>query len=331
MNRRIVSVLAVGLVCVVAVSAGADELRNVKVGQPVPAFEVAGLDGKPVTTADYAGKVLLILYVSAEQRQSETALESAHITVSRIGSTDLKLIYMSPNTDRAEYFRRLRDRLTAHEPFGLDEGRRVYGELGLIVFPTTIVADKAGKLRHVISGWTRDYEFQLDLYARHALGEFDDAELQKRLQQGPLVKDEARDKANRHRAAAEILRQKGLAASAVKELEKAIAIDPTCVDAVLELADIHVAEGKLDEAQRSVDDLLKRMPEARGTELILGLIRLRKGDYDKAEKLLTDALVLNPDPVRTHYYLGQLYEARGDCPKAMEHYREAIKRMLKDE
>ncbi len=46
--------------------------------------------------------------------------------------------------------------------------------------------------------------------------------------------------------------------------------------------------------------------------------------------LLTAALVMNPDPVRANYYLGQLYEQKGDHKRAMEHYREALKRIMKE-
>src|SRR3972149_6824842 len=114
----------------------------------------------------------------------------------------------------------------AHEPFALAPARSYYGTLGLIAFPTTIVASKDGKLLQVIAGWSRDYEHQLALYCRHALGEFDGPELAKRLATRPAMQNEARDKAECHRSMAAILRQKGMPDGAIQELEHALAADP---------------------------------------------------------------------------------------------------------
>ncbi len=317
-------------VCIKTSVGLADELRNVKAGEPIPAFAVEGLDGKAIAARDFHGKVLAILYVSAQQRQSEAAIKTAHEVTSKIGSKDLALVYMSPNTDKEDYFRKLRDRLLAHEPFGLDKDRKIYGQFGLIVFPTTVIVDKEGKLLHVVAGWTRDYGFELDLYCRHALGEISDARLAERMSQGPVKKDQARDKANRHRAAAAILRKKGMLDSAVTELKRAMKIDPESVDAVLELADIYIQRDDLDQAQSTVDALVSQKPNARGLELVYGHIALKRGNLEGAQRFLEQALVLNPDPVRTHYYLAQVFEKKGEVAKAMEHYKKALKRVLNE-
>ena len=331
MKRR--PVLRCAVACFVlagAVGAPADQLRNVQPGQPLPPLEAAGLDGKPIRSADFTGKATVLVYLSARQRQSEETLASAHRVISNLGKSDLKLIYLSADTDQADYFRQLRDRVMAHEPFVLDDGRAYYGKLGLIVFPTTIIADREGKLRHVLASWTRDYEKQLEACSRHALGEFDEAELQKRLAAKAEEKDEARARAERHRAVAAVLRGKGLLDDAAQEFQQALAADPNYAEAGVDLADLLVAQGKLDDAESRLNEILARDPTARGARLTLGLVKLRRDQLDEAEKLLKDALLMNPDPVRAHYYLGQLYERKGDAQSAAEHYREGLKRALNE-
>ena len=321
--------LALALLALTATGA-ADDLRNVQPGQPLPPFDAPGLDEQLVKSADSSGKVLVLVYLSARQKQSEEVLTAAHRAIGNLASTDVQLVYMSSDVDQADYFRGLRDRATAHEPFALDEGRAHYGRLGLIVFPTTVISAKNGTLLHVLAGWTRDYDYQLEAYCRHALGQFNDAELTQRLAAKPQDKDDARSRAERHRAVSAILRGKGMPDAALQELEQAIQVDPQCADAVTDVADILVSQGKLDEAEKRLQDLLAKQPQAHGAKLVLGIISLKRDKLPEAEKYLNDALTLNPDPVRVRYYLGQLYERRGDFKAAMEQYREALKRSLKE-
>lgn len=318
------------LLLVSAVGTRADQLRNVRRGQLLPPFDAVGLDGKPVRSTDAVGKVRVLVYVGARQERSEQALASAQRVASRIGSDELKLIYMSAATDQADYFRQLRDRLKVHEPFALDEDRKYYGQLGLIVCPTTVIASKDGRLLHVIASRTRDYEHKLDAYCRHALGEFDDAELAKRLTAKPQDDDQARARADRHRAVAAVLRSKGMVAGALRELEQALAADPTCAAAIVEMAEILIAQGKLDDAEERLGGLPAGERGHPSAKLTLGLVKLKRGQLDDAERLLKEALAMNPDPVRAHYYLGELYERRGEYKLAMEHYRDALKHALKE-
>ncbi|UCG32034.1 MAG: tetratricopeptide repeat protein [Phycisphaerales bacterium] len=310
--------------------ARADRLRNLNVGEPLPPFRGTGLDGQPVTSELAEGKALMLVYLSARQRQSEEAVASGHRIAGNIGGSKLAVVYMSADSEEADYFRLLRDRIMAHEPFVVDEGRTYYGQVGLLVFPTTLIASREGKLLHVLSGWNRDYEFQADLYCRHALGEFDDEELAQRLASKPRIKDEVRAKVDRHRSAAAILRGKGMAQAAMVELEQALAVDPECPDVIVDLADLLVSEGRGDEAEKRIQALLVRQPDFHRAKLVLGLISLKRDRLDQAEKLLNEALVMNPDPVRVHYYLGQLYEKKGEYKQAAEHYREALERSLNE-
>jgi tetratricopeptide (TPR) repeat protein len=311
-------------------AARADQLRNVHPGEELPPLDAAGLDGQPVKSADAANKVLVLVYLSARQKQSEEALASAHRVTSNLGNPSVKLLFISADASEADYFRQLRDRVMAHEPFALDDSRSYYGKLGLIVFPTTVVTDKAGKLRHVLASWTRDYEYHLELCCRQALGEFDEAELTKRLENRPLEKDDRRARADRHRAVAAILREKGMPDGAIAELEQALTADPGNADAALDLAGILVGQGKFDAAEKRVQEVLTTQPSHHASKLLLGLVQLKRDRLDEAETLLKEALAMNPDPLRAHYYLGQLYERKGDFRLAAEHYREALKRSLKE-
>jgi len=320
--------LTLVVLAVLPLLARGDELRNVKPGEPLPPFECEGLDGQRVSGSDVAGKAFVLVYVGAGQQQSEKASAAARQVVKAIDDPGLRLVYMSAHVERADELRQLRDRLNLAEPFALDKGREYYGELGLIVLPTTVVASSDGKLLHVLAGWRRDYEHRLDSYCRHALGQVDDAELAELLTARPRVKDEAREKSDQYRKLAATLRAKGRHDAAVRTLEQAVAADPGYADALLDLADALAVVGKLDQAEQRLSELQAEETGHPRTKLIAGLIALRREQLDEAEALLKEALLRKPDRVRAHYYLGQLYEKRGDYKAATEQYREALRRLL---
>ena len=96
----------------------------------------------------------------------------------------------------------------------------------------------------------------------------------------PTVRNEARDKAERHRSVAVILRRKGMAKSAIRELEQAIAADTTDAAAVVDLADVLVAQKRIDEAAKYINDLLAKQPDDHRAKLTLGLIHLKRGQIN---------------------------------------------------
>jgi tetratricopeptide (TPR) repeat protein len=309
--------------------AGFDRLRNVEPGDPLPEFNCKTLDGRAISSGDIAGKVLVLVYLKSGQMQSEQAVAAVDRIVDRIGSKSLHLVYFTPGP-ASEKTRQLRVRLPAGVPLVVDEKREFFGRLGMIVYPTTVISTRDGRLAHVLSSWARSAEFKLDLYCRHALGEIDDSELQRQMTPEPVVKDGARARANRHRAVAKVLRARGLTDTALRELELALGADPTCDDAAVELAELLLTLGRLDEARQRIDPILKSQPKHRAARLALGVIALEQGRLDDAERILVDLLALNPDPRMVHYQLGRLYECKGEHEPAMNHYRQAVERFLNE-
>ena len=76
MSIRTSTVALAAALCLVA-TLRADELRNVKVGQPVPSFTLATLDGEEISSDRFGGKVLVLVFLSAKQKSSESAMASA--------------------------------------------------------------------------------------------------------------------------------------------------------------------------------------------------------------------------------------------------------------
>ncbi len=320
----------IGLAVLVLVSAAAaDELRNVKVGQDVPPFTVPTLAGDELKSSELHGKVVVLVYVAAEQQSSERAVQAASALGRELRNQDLKVIFLTADATQVGFFRQQRDRLGIHEPLGLDAGREVYGALGVFVLPTTIIIDRDDRLALVMSSYKSDYEHVLGAHVQHALGLIDDAELEKQLS-FKQFQHGLPEKVARHRAAARLLRENGLLPDAENELRAALELDAENTDALLDLAALLTEQKRLDEAEVLVAKVSAVDPGNRRLKLESGIILYRQGRFDDAERLLGEALLLNPDPVRTHYYLGLIKEHQGDQSAAIMHFKEALKRLLKE-
>ncbi len=330
-SRSISRLLATCVLTVTsAAPAHADELRNVKRGEPLPAYRLPTVDGRLVESEALKGLVVVMVCLSAEQRSSELAAMESSDVIKAIGDEGVRLIHVTADVVHKPYFERFREERRLDVPLALDADRALYGRLGLIVFPTTIIADREGKLARVVALREADYAQTLDAYVRHALGTIDDKELEERLKAHPSADASPKSRASAHRAAARFLREKGLLAGAKDELNKAREQDPGNADILLDLADLELAGGNLDAADELVRGVLDAEPEHRRAKQIKGIVLYRRDRLTEAESVLNEALVLNPDPARIHYYLGRICERQGQPGRAIEHYREALRRFLNE-
>lgn len=310
-----------------APSARADELRNVKKGEPIPAFRLPTLDGAVADSEALKGSVVVMVCLSAEQRRSELASIESFELWQEMGREDVKLIDVTADVIQKSSFESFRQERGITVPLAFDADRSFYGKLGLIVLPTTIVIDKEGKLAQVISLHSAKYKHTLEAYILHTLGEISDEELAKRLEASPAA-GTPKSLASAHRALARSMREKGQLDEAKAELEKARELDPSDEEILLDLADLDLTLGALDEADSLVDEVLVNQPNHRRAQLLKGIACFKRNQFDAAERLLTESLELNPNPERAHYYLGQILEIRGDTEAALQHYRAALQHLL---
>ncbi len=309
-------------------AARADALRNIATGEPVPAFHLPTLDGAVVDSASLGGNVLVVVCVSAEQRRSELAAFDSFHVVQACGEEPVRLVHVTADAIQRAYFEKFRQDRGITAPLALDADRTLFGKLGLIVFPTTIVITPDGHLAHVISLHDDSYPRTLDAYIHHALGTIDDAALKERLAAHTEDNPSPRSQASAHRGLARSLREKGHLTEARAELITAREQDPANHEVLLDLVDIDIELADLDEADAILATLLETNPNDIRSKELKGIVLFRRGELDAARKVLQDALTLNPAPQRIHYYLGRIAESTGDTRGALEHYREALRRFL---
>lgn len=313
-----------------AVAARADHLLNLKVGEPFPAFKLPTVDQGVLDSESLKGSVTVLVCMSAEQRSSELAAIDSRDIIRALGAEPVKLAYVTADLVQKPYFERFRQERTLDAPLAFDADRVLYRQLGLIVFPTTIVVGKDGKLAHVLALHGNEYSHVLDAYIRNALGKLTDEQLTEALKAKPTTDASPKSMISTYRARARLAREKGEYGAAKEELAKARELDPTNADILLDLADIDLISGNIDDADKIITTVLQAHPEQRRARQFKGIVLFRQNKLNEAEAILIQEVSLNPEPARIHYYLGRIYEAQGKPDKAMEHYREALKRVLKE-
>jgi len=314
-----------------AYEARPDQVRKVALGAPMPAFSLTTLDGETLFSSSLEGQVVVLVYLAAGQRNSEKAVEEADEVLNRLNlmeAGDVRLLFVTADAGQRDQLAAFLKEADIERTLAFDEQRTLYGELGLVVFPTTLLIDRAGRLAHVISTRRTSYSYVLDAYVRHTLGLLDDDGLREQLSAHNVGLASPESIAARHKAVARLLLDKGLTDGARRELEKALELDPDNAQIRLDLADLFLNSQALDECLEIVDAVLLEDPDHRRALLLRGIALFENGQLEEARSVLESALVLNPDPVRAYYYLGRVYEERGELSTAIQRYREALERTL---
>ncbi len=331
MNRTVKSAL-VGccLVCaglIEGASAQRDAPKMIP-GNLVPHYQLFTRDGDPIEHDAHEDEVRVLIYLIAKQRGSERAVADASKVVKDLKGQPIHLVFVTADTDQADYFAEFWKEKGIDEPLSFDPHRTLYADLGLIAFPSTLIIDPNGKLIHSLSTHSPNYPYVLEGYIRHALGMLDEAELEVYLKARQLPTSSPASQAARHRTVARLMREKGLDEAAEKELDKALKLAPQSLDVRLDLAELYLHLGRIDDANAYIKQVQRVEAGHRHAMLLEGIVLFRQGKNEQARAVLTQALKLNPDPARTHYYLGLVYEAQGNKDQALSHYRQALERLF---
>jgi FkbM family methyltransferase len=84
-------------------------------------------------------------------------------------------------------------------------------------------------------------------------------------------------------------------------------------------------EGRLDEAERMLRELLKSSPRQEGAWLSLAKLLATRGDFPAAERAYNELLAIDPGAFDARVNLGLLLSQRGALPEALAEYEQALK------
>jgi tetratricopeptide (TPR) repeat protein len=123
------------------------------------------------------------------------------------------------------------------------------------------------------------------------------------------------------RAGQEALRH-GEFSRAVEEFKKVLALDPTLVEAEVNLGLAYQSMLEYDLAVRHITKALAQRPNLLGATVIVGMDYLKLGSPPKAIPFLQRALKLDPSNVDAHLALASAYQAQDNFRGATEEFRQ---------
>jgi tetratricopeptide (TPR) repeat protein len=109
---------------------------------------------------------------------------------------------------------------------------------------------------------------------------------------------------------------------AEQNFKKVLALDPTLVEADVNLGLAYQGLLDYDSAVRHLTKALQKKPDLPGPNIIVGMVYLKLGSPEKAIPFLQHALKLNPSSQDAHDALAGSYLAQEDFRNAAEQYRE---------
>jgi len=305
--------------------------RNLNEGQPVRGFTMKDTAGNDVALSNYSGKVVVAVFFRPDQDASQKALADLQKVYDKYASKGVVFLAITPELEQENKIRELVDKEKIKYPILLDAGRKVYGDWGVFLYPTTGILDRETKLFKHVPSHNRAYADTVEAYVRLCLGEINQEQLNAILNPKELAElTPEQKKAQRHMNLAGRMVERKLYDKAAEEYAQAIESDPALVEAHVKYGFVLLKAGNPAKAKENFTKALELDPKAQDAEAGLGSSEVALGNVDKGIEVLEGALKLNTKPARTHYELGVAYEKKGALDKAAENYRKAVEALASD-
>ncbi len=117
--------------------------------------------------------------------------------------------------------------------------------------------------------------------------------------------------------------QAGQLDDAEREFLRALALDPTRDEILLELAKLHIQRNSLAEAEQNLREFLAAHPNSSLALGLAGEVKFRQKDFGSAERYLLQLITLAPNDGMAHKLLALCYGAQGRWDVARPHLERA--------
>ena len=128
-----------------------------------------------------------------------------------------------------------------------------------------------------------------------------------------------------HNSLAGALQKQGRIDEAIRHYEEVLRIRPDYVDAHYNLGIFLKGQGRIDEAIRHYEEALRIRPDYADAHYNLGNVLRVQGRLNETIRHYEEALRIKPDYMSAHYNLGNALRERGRMDEAIRHYEEALR------
>ncbi len=301
--------------------------RRIGIGNKMPEFSASDTSGKVFDYKHGIGKVLMAVFLSANQKNSAQAAADIKGIVTKLASQAKRLnVVVAINDPNSQtFFRSDPNESVVGIHVVADTEYKLWGKFGIIATPTVIISDTNDTVLWVEAGYSYDFVPVIRARLNQALGIAQEIDPNDASRVKTVTNATVAARIKRHLQMAKILQAKGRIESAINEIRKAKELDPNSVEVALELGELFCRVGKNEAALNLVERMraTKRLDKAR-LLLISGWAKRQTGDLKTAEKHLLEATKLDTKSIRGFFELGQVYQAKGDKDKAMAAYYRAL-------
>jgi tetratricopeptide (TPR) repeat protein len=301
--------------------------RRIGIGNKIPEFSTSDTSGQAFDYKHGIGKVLMVVFLSANQKNSAQAAADIKGIVRKLANQaeHLNVVVAIDDPNNQNFFRPDPNESFVGVHVVADTKYKLWGKFGIIATPTVIISDTNDTVLWVKAGHSYDFAPVIRARLNQALGIAQEIDPNDASRVKTVMNATVAARIKRHLQMAKMLQVKGRIESAINEVRKAEELDPNSVEAALVLGELFCRAGKNEAALRIVERMraTKRLDKAR-LLLISGWAKRQMGDLETAEKYLLEATKLDAKSARGFFELGQVYQAKGDKDKAIAAYYLAL-------
>ncbi|MFC1761358.1 tetratricopeptide repeat protein [Planctomycetota bacterium] len=327
----VVTVLAFSSVICGGVSSSS---RRINEGTTTPEFAAVDTTGKPFTYTRSSGKVLMLAFLSSQQKRSRDAIEDILGTLSSIPAdklSSLQVAFVLQHVDNEAFITSIQKEAPPVVQILGDDQYAIWGKFGVIATPTVLISDPQGKVLCVKPGHAYDFAPVIKSRLFQALDLPYDISPNNASTVRTVTNSTLSAKAKRHLQMAKVLLGKGRVSSAIKQAQMAYEIDPNSAEVPVELGELLCQAGRAEEAITLVSEVSGQSQRDKARiNLILGWANRQLGKLDEAETFLQKGIKQNPKSPRLFFELGQIYQQRKNSEMAMQAYFRALQLIYRE-
>jgi tetratricopeptide (TPR) repeat protein len=334
-NSIIVAVVGVLVFSTVICGGESTPPRRILEGALIPEFSTIDITGKPFACTRSGSRVLMLAFLSSQQKNSQKAVEDIFRVLSSIPSnrlTSLQVAFVLQNVDNREFIASIQKEAPSVVHILDDDQHNIWGKFGVIATPTILISNPQGKVLCVKPGHTYDFAQVVKSRLFQAL----EIPYDVRANDTPTVRTVANStmsaKAKRHLQMAKLLSRKSKVSSAIEQAQMAYKIDPNSPEVVLELGELLCRAGQAKKAIKLVSSLSSQSDRNKARiNLIMGWAKRQLDQPKEAEKYLLEGINQDPRLPRLYFELGRIFQKRNDNENAMQAYFQALQLIYREE
>ena len=309
--------------------------RRIPEGALIPEFNAVDITGKPFACTRSNGKVMILAFLSSQQKNSQKAIEDIFWVLSSIPSdrlTSLQIAFVLQNVDNGEFIASIQKEAPSVVHILDDDQYNIWGKFGVIATPTVLISNPQGMVLCVKPGHTYDFTQVVKSRLFQALEIPYDVSSNDTSTVRTVVNSTMSAKAKRHLQMAKLLSRKSKVSLAIEQAQMAYEIDPNSPEVALDLGELLCRAGQVQKAIKLVSSLSGQSDRDKARiNLIMGWAKRQLDQMDEAEKHLLDGINQDPMLPRLFFELGRIYQQRNDSEKAMQAYFQALQLIYREE